>query len=105
VSARIVPLFPSDDDSGRAGGVREKLGLSIGDHIGKTAGLIAKGRKILSVPTRQQHNACARNDLLRRLAIGDEPLQCSLVTGPDVQACMDVSHAAVKSDLQARANL
>jgi hypothetical protein len=32
--------------------VREKLsrGLSIGDHIGKSAGLTAKGRKILSGP-------------------------------------------------------
>ena len=51
--------------------------------------------------TRQQHNACACNDFLRRLAISDEPLQCRPVTGPDVQACIDVSHAAVQSDLQA----
>ena len=54
--------------------------------------------------TRQQHNACACNDFLRRLAIGDEPLQCRAVTGPDVQACINVSHAAVKSDLQALGN-
>src|ERR1700689_2978114 len=43
--------------------------------------------------TRQQHNARAHNDLLRRLAIGDEPLQCRPVTGPDVAACFGVSHA------------
>src|SRR5271166_5264227 len=54
--------------------------------------------------TRQQHNACACNDFLRRLAISDEPLQCRPVTGPDVQACIDVSHAAVQSDLQALGN-
>src|SRR5258708_30958536 len=54
--------------------------------------------------TRQQHNACARNDFLRRLAIGDEPLQCRAVTGPDVQARINVSHADVKSDLQALGN-
>jgi predicted acylesterase/phospholipase RssA len=36
--------------------------------------------------------------------IGDEPLQCRAVTGPDVQACINVSHAAVKSDLQALGN-
>jgi hypothetical protein len=54
--------------------------------------------------TRQQHNARAHNDLLRRIAIGDEPLQCRPITGPDVQACIDVSHAVIKSDLQARGN-
>ena len=52
----------------------------------------------------QQHNACPRNDFLRRLAIGDEPLQCRPVTGPDIQACIDVSHAAIKSDLQVLGN-
>jgi len=54
--------------------------------------------------TRQQNNAGACDDFLRRLAIGEEPLQCHTVTGPDVQACIDVSHAAVKSDLRALGN-
>jgi hypothetical protein len=54
--------------------------------------------------TRQQHDACACDDFLRRLAIGQEPLECRAVTGPDVQACLNVSHAAVKSDLQALGN-
>jgi hypothetical protein len=39
-----------------------------------------------------------------RAPVGDEPLQCRAVTGPDVQTCIDVSHAPVKSDLQALGN-
>ena len=50
------------------------------------------------------HAKLRRNDFLRRLAISDEPLQCRPVTGPDVRACIDVSHAAVQSDLQALGN-
>ena len=34
----------------------------------------------------------------------DQPLKCRSVTRPDVQGCINVSHAAVKSDLQAFGN-
>jgi hypothetical protein len=45
-----------------------------------------KGFGLAEPATRQQHNACAHNDLLRRLAIGDEPLQCRPVTGPTLES-------------------
>ena len=54
--------------------------------------------------TRQQNNAGPCDDFLRRFAIGEEALQYHTVTGPDIQACIDVSHAAVKSDLRALGN-
>ena len=41
------------------------------------------------------------------VALGEPGLdgsQCRPVTGSDVQACIDVSHAAVQSDLQALGN-
>src|SRR5215813_3383041 len=44
--------------------------------------------------SRQQHDAGASRQFLRRIAIGNEPLQCRSITGPDVQACFDLSHAA-----------
>jgi hypothetical protein len=53
--------------------------------------------------TRQQHNACACNDFLRRLAIGDELVQCrggSL----GLNACINVSHALLNLILQALGN-
>src|SRR5688572_10810819 len=41
---------------------------------------------------RQQDNAGALGDLLRRLAIGNQPLQCCPATGPDVKASLDIPH-------------
>jgi hypothetical protein len=47
----------------------------------------------------------ARRDLLRGLAIGDQLLEPRCINRTDVQACLDVSHAALESDLPADGNL
>ena len=40
----------------------------------------------------QQNDGGALDDLLRRLAIGNQPLQSRPITGPDVQACLNIPH-------------
>ena len=50
---------------------------------------------------RQQDDA---GDLLRRLAIGNEPLQCRPITGPDVQASLDMPHTHRYTDLRNQGN-
>jgi hypothetical protein len=42
----------------------------------------------------RQHDLGSLHDLLRGLAIGNEPLQCRPIAGPDVQACLDIPNAA-----------
>ena len=49
--------------------------------------------------SRQQHDAGTLDDLLRRLAIGNEPLQPRPLNRPDIKACIHISHAALYTDL------
>jgi hypothetical protein len=88
------------------------FGLRIGSNVKAWTVMVGKDRRRIGdarlvtdrvgaeAAPRQQDDAGALGDLLRRLAIGNQPLQCRPITGPDVQASLDIPHSSLYTDLR-----